>query len=138
MNMNWKDSALTLPGVGAALLPKLTCGLCWPAYAALASSLGFGFLTSAEYMLPITLAALAVALWALAFRARRRRGFGPFWLGVLAAAIVYAGGFHWPSDPVMYAGAGLLIAASVWNMWPARRRAPEACGACAPAEGTAR
>lgn len=133
MSPNWKEAALTLPGIGTALLPKLTCGICWPAYAALASSLGFGFLTSIEYMLPITLGAMAVALWALAFRARRRRGYGPFWLGAAAAAIVYLGGFHWPWDPAMYAGAGLLVAASVWNVWPVRRREAEACPSCPPA-----
>lgn len=30
----------TIPGVGVALLPKLVCPLCWPAYAAIASTLG--------------------------------------------------------------------------------------------------
>lgn len=135
MSPNWKEAALTLPGIGTALLPK--CAICWPAYAALASSLGVGFLTSAEYLLPITFGALAVALWALAFRARRRRGYGPFWLGVAASGVVYAGGFQYPSDPTMYTGAALLMVASVWNVWPNKRREVETCPSCPPsvAEG---
>lgn len=132
MSLNWKETALAVPGIGAALLPKLTCGVCWPAYAALASSFGVGFLTSAEYMLPITLGALTVALGALFYRARQRRGYGPSWLGLLAAGLVYAGGFQWPSDPTMYAGAGLLMIASVWNVWPIKRKIVASCESCAP------
>ena len=30
------------PAIGAALLPKLTCPLCWPAYTAVLNALGVG------------------------------------------------------------------------------------------------
>ena len=60
-----------LPAVGAALLPKLTCPACWPAYAALLSALGVGFIDYTPYLLPLTLAFLAVTLAILAWRPRR-------------------------------------------------------------------
>jgi hypothetical protein len=41
--------------------------------------------------LPLTAVFLFVAVGALAFRARRRRGFGPFFVGLAASAIVLAG-----------------------------------------------
>jgi hypothetical protein len=44
MNRAWKQSLMTIPGVGMSLVPKLACPSCWPAYAGLLSSVGLGFL----------------------------------------------------------------------------------------------
>ncbi len=110
----WKQS-LVAPGVGVALLPKLVCPLCWPAYAGVLSSFGLGFLVSTVYLLPVTAALLALAVGSFAFRASRRHGFPPFWLGVTAAFVVLGGKFYFDSAPSAYAGAGLLIIASWWN-----------------------
>ena len=41
-----------LPSVGVALLPKLTCPFCWPAYTALLSSVGISFVDYTPYLLP--------------------------------------------------------------------------------------
>lgn len=106
--------------------------MCWPAYAGLLSSVGLGFLISAEYLLPLTAAFLLVAVAALGFRARTRRGYGPMLIGVVAAAAVLSGKFSLESDAVMYGGIALLVAASVWNSWPRRAASgPE----CVPAGG---
>lgn len=74
----WKLNFAMLPGIGAAFLPKVACPACWPAYAGFLSSVGLGFLVSTAYLLPLTAAFLAIAVFALAFRARRRRGYAPF------------------------------------------------------------
>jgi mercuric ion transport protein len=116
----WKRSLAVLPGVGVSLLPKLACPLCWPAYAGLLSALGLGFLISAKYLLPLTVAVLAIAATALGFRASRRRGYGPFWLVLVAATVILTGKFYFDAAPATYAGVGLLIAASVWKSWPRR------------------
>ncbi len=128
MNSTTKRSLLAMPGIGAALLPKLACPACWPAYAGLLSTLGLGFLGATRYLLPLTAVFLLVAVGMLAFRARRRRGYKPSILGGLAAALLMYGKFSRGSDPVLYAGLGLLIAASVWNSWPLPLRCE-----CAPA-----
>ena len=111
----WKQNLLAVPGVGLSLLPKLACPACWPAYAGLLSSVGLGFLVSTVYLLPMTAAFLLLAVAMLAFRARRRRGYGPFALGFIAASFILLGKFSLASNPVLYAGLGLLILASVWN-----------------------
>jgi hypothetical protein len=129
MNRTWKQSLMTVPGTGVALLPKLACPLCWPAYAGLLSSVGLGFLMSAKYLLPITTAFLALAVGALAFRAHRRHGYGPFMLGLFASAGVLVGKFWWDSSPAMYASLGLLVIASAWNVWPLRVAVPDCCAA---------
>jgi len=127
MNRGWKQSLMTVPGVAVSLLPKLACPLCWPAYAGLLSSIGLGFLISARYLLPITAGFLALAVITLAFRAHRRHGYGPFMLGLLAAAGVLAGKFWWEPNPAMYAAVGLLVIASAWNAWPLRVAAQQCC-----------
>lgn len=123
MSRTWKQGLLALPGVGVALLPKLACPLCWPAYAGLLSSLGLGFLISTPYLVPLTIAFLILALAALAFRATRRRGYGPFLLGLIAAVAVLLGKFLWESSPTIYSAVGVLVGASMWNAWPSRNDA---------------
>lgn len=119
-----------LPAVGVALLPKLTCPACWPAYAGLLSSMGLGFFNYTAYLLPLTLVFLVFVIASLAFRARRRRGYKPLLLGVIAAAILLVGKFTYNSDTTMYVGLGLLVLASLWNSWPKPRTSGAACPAC--------
>jgi mercuric ion transport protein len=121
-----------LPAIGVAMLPKLACPACWPAYAGLLSSIGLGFLTQTAYLFPLTITFLAVAVGALGFRARSRRVYGPFVAGLVAAVVVIVGKFLFESDPAMYGGIALLIGASVWNTWP-RRKTNSSCPACAGA-----
>jgi mercuric ion transport protein len=128
MERSWKQNLLAAPGIGLSLLPKIACPACWPAYAGLLSSLGLGFLVSTEYLLSMTAAFLLLAVGMLAFRARRRHGYVPFALGILAASFVLLGKFSLASNPLLYAGLGLLILASVWNSWPIASRC-----ICAPA-----
>jgi len=75
---------------------------------------------------------LSLALAAIAFRAKQRNGYGPFLLGMLAAAAVLLGKFVWESRLTMYSALGLLVTASLWN---ARPRAANhlAKWQCAPA-----
>lgn len=129
----WRSSLAVAPGIGAALLPKVACPACWPAYAGFLSSIGLGVLMDDAWLLPLTASFLLVAVGALAFRARRRRGHGPFGLGLAAAGLVLVGKFMFESDAAMYAGIGLLVAASVWNTWP--RRPTANCPACVTARG---
>jgi hypothetical protein len=120
ISSSWKHTLLTAPGIGVALLPKLICPVCWPAYAGVVSSAGLGFLIGTTYLLPVTAALLAVSAGALGFRARQRRGYGPLWIGMLAALLVLAGKFQLESVATIYAGIVLLVVASGWNIWPRR------------------
>ena len=105
-----------LPAAGAALLPKLTCPACWPAYGALLSSLGVGFVDYTPWLFPATVAFLAITLALLAWRPRR--GVAPLILGVAAGAVVLLGKFAFDSEATVYAGIALLAGASAWNAWP--------------------
>lgn len=129
-------SAAALPGVVLALLPKGMCPACWPAYAAVLSSLGVGFLMEDDYLLPITIAALALATAAIGYRARARRGYGPAIASAWSGAALVVGKFTFDlPDGFAYASMAVFTAAAIWNAWPVRRKA--ACAACSPPARTA-
>jgi hypothetical protein len=133
----WQSSAAMLPAVGMSLLPKLACPACWPAYAGLMGSMGLGFLVDTTYLLPLTGVFLVGAVGALALRAHGRHGYGPFLLGLLAAASVLVGKFALESDPAMYGGIAMLVGASLWNAWPQLKRTPS-CQEQEPSKCSAR
>jgi mercuric ion transport protein len=130
-----KLGLLTIPGVAVSLLPSLACPLCWPAYAALVSSLGLGFLASSTYLLPLTGVLLALALVALGLQAKNK-GYGPLALGLVSAGTILPSKFLLASSAMTYAGAGLLMIASAWSLLPARLAVSASCATCAtPGEG---
>lgn len=110
-----------LPGIGAALLPKAACPVCWPVYAGILSSLGLGFLMTGPYFYLFIGMLLSISLFSLAYKAKLRKGYLPFWIGLSSAAIIIAGKYYALSDYVFYSGALLLIIASIWNNIPARK-----------------
>lgn len=126
-----RDTWAMLPAVGMAMLPKLTCPACWPAYTSLLSAMGLGFINFTPYLLPLTAMFLALSLGLLAYRAPARRGYRPLLLGAVAGAVLLVGMFIYDSEAALYSGVVLLIAASLWNAWPRAARA--SCPACVPA-----
>lgn len=129
----WSRNLAVLPPIGAALLPKLTCPACWPAYAGMLSSIGVGFVDYTPYLFPLTVLFLVIALAALAAGARSRRGFGPLGLGLMAAAVLLLGKFFLDEEWIMYVALTLLVAASVWNSWPLSTRGhTPMCPTCLP------
>src|SRR6266851_8737790 len=126
-----KEAVLAVPGIILSVLPVGACPACWPVYGGVLSALGAGFLLSSAYLLPVTTVFLLITVAALGFRARARRGYGPLAVGVTAAAVVLTGKFALGSNPVTYAGTGLLVFSALWNAWP-RRIAAAHCPKCAP------
>lgn len=129
----WRNTVAVLPAIGTALLPKVTCPACWPAYAGVLSILGLGFVNYTPYMLPLTAVFFALALASLGYQARRRRHFTPFLVSLLAALLVIVGKFAFISDLAVYAGITLFVGASLWNSWLQRDSKSGPCPACIPA-----
>lgn len=132
-NRPWRRSIAGVPAIGLSVVPKVTCPVCSPAYAALLSSLGVGFLASTRYLLPLTIIVLAIAVASLFVGAATGRGLAPFWTGVSAAGFILLGKFAFDSALLMYSGVGSLVIASVWNAIP-RRTTTNSCAGCLPAE----
>lgn len=130
---SWRMALAATPTFGVVLLPKLTCAACWPAYTAVLSALGFSFFDYTAYLLPITVAALALTLMSLGWRAKARWGYGPLALGIAAALTHLIGKFVFDSNFIAYAAVPTLIGAAVWNAWP-RMVAVKSCGSCASSD----
>jgi mercuric ion transport protein len=133
----WQTMAVSFPAIGVALMPKLVCPLCFPAYAALLSAVGIEFVDYTPYLLPLTIALLAVVVGVLAWQAKRDSSngpFSPFVLGIFASAVVLLGKFGLESGWLTTSGIVLLIVAVVFG---SRRKstAIAACPACATGGG---
>lgn len=129
---SWWTAALVLPGIVVGLLPNLTCPLCWPAYAAVLSALGLGFIGTTTYLLPLATVLLVIAVGTLGLGAWRDGRYGPFFLGLGSAGAVLVGRFVLGFDVATFGGVGLLFAASLWNT-RSRHTAAVSCPRCAPA-----
>jgi len=122
---------LSVPGILLSVLPIGACPACWPVYAGVISALGLTMLLQRAYLMPLTALFLVMAVGTLLLK--KRRGFWPFALGLVAAAMILSGKFSVESNALTYAGVGLLVVASVWNAWP--RSVAGSCPRCAPSDG---
>ncbi|MGE0560154.1 MAG: hypothetical protein AB7E73_12475 [Burkholderiales bacterium] len=125
----WQTLVAASPALGVALLPKLVCPLCFPAYAAILGALGIEFIDYTPYLLPLTAFFLAVALGVLALQARRTGHVGALLLGLAAAMIVLLGKFHFEHDWLTTGGVILLITAILLGNRNRTSTTP-ACPAC--------
>ena len=126
-------SVLGIPAAGLTALPL--CPACYPAYAGILSALGLTALLDTTVQTVLTVLLLSVALGALLFKAKSRRGYGPFALGASASAVLGFSKFVMGSDPITYGAVGVLVLAGLWNVWPRTVAAREiATDAAAPSQ----
>ena len=83
-----KGAVLSGTSLGVSLLPKGTCPLCWPAYAALLSAVGVRADILNRYPFPLTAGLVGLALPAIGWRASQRNGYGPVILATLASIVL--------------------------------------------------
>ena len=126
----WQTIAGSFPAVGVALLPKLTCPLCFPAYAAILGAIGVDFINYTPYLMPLTAIFLVIAIAVLARQSRRTGNIAPLTLGIAAAVVVLAGKFYAQSDWIANGGIALLVVAVFFSS-RAKRASDQPCPACA-------
>ena len=67
---------------------------------------------------------------AFAYKADKRRGYGPLIVGVIGSASIVLGKFILEIDLVLYLGVVILISDSIWNVWPNKRDSDDDCEIC--------
>ena len=72
----------------------------------------------------------SLSLFGLAFRAKNRRGYLPFWIGFVGSVVAILGRYF-ANEIIFYAGITILIGASIWNLIPKK----ESCSACVDETG---
>lgn len=126
-----KKITMTTPSFivsGVAALPVLTCPACWPLYAGLLSALGLSFVDYTPFLLPVTAVLLFISLIPLVWKARQQWGCWPVATGLMGATLILYGKFWLLSQPLYYVGIAILLVASIWNIWPRRKK--EKCYRC--------
>jgi len=128
---SWAGAGGLLPVMGAAFLPKIVCPACWPAYSWLLGVMGLEFINYTPWLFPLTGVFLIPVLGMLAFRAGRRRGYGPFCMGLFGSILLMSGKFYFNLPPATYGGMTLLACAFIWNAWPLKMiQGRETCPDC--------
>jgi len=72
-------------------------------------------------MFRITIAALVLSVIFLAYKAKQRRGYLPFWTGLAASLFIITGKYLYDIQFLFYSGVVMLVAASLWNSWPKKK-----------------
>ncbi len=116
-----------LPAIGVALMPKLVCPACWPAYAALVSALGLGFLISAKNLFIVSTLFLGLALIALFTQGRKKQSYRSFWLGLFSVLLILFGKFALDNDSIVYGGVLLLTLAAILDFLPQKKKTCLTC-----------
>lgn len=118
----WIAFLSAIPSIFIALLPKLTCPMCWPAYTAVLSALGINFVNYTPYLPLVITTLLAISLSSIAYKAPTRHGYKPFWIGVVASVGVLLGQFALKSTSLFFTSSLLLITAAIWNALPNNKK----------------
>lgn len=129
----WQAIAASFPAVGTALLPKLTCPLCFPAYAAVLSALGIEFLDYTPYLFPLTVVFLAVSIMVLALQTRRSGNFVPLVIGIIASFVVLFAKF-WLEADGLTTGAIIALVVAIFLGTRAKSIVNGSCPACVAGE----
>jgi len=118
----WLRSLALVPGAVLPLLPSFACPACLAAYAGLLSALGVGVLLTERVLVPLIVAFLVVGVLSVGWATQGHRKPGPLVATVGGSLAVVLGRLVWSVPPVLYAGVGLLVTASLWNLWLKRPR----------------
>lgn len=124
------------PTIAVALLPKVACPACWPAYAGLLGAVGLEGLLDERYLLPLTVGFVSLAVALATRRALQRAAvlrmafvvpdteaapsttsfvWRPVALTAIAGLAIVAGKFSVNSDLLLFGGVAGFITASYWG-----------------------
>jgi len=118
----WLRPLAVAPAAVLPLLPSFTCPFCIAAYAGTLSALGLGFLLNESVLAPLIAVFLVVGIASIAWTSRSHRRIGPLAGAIVGSALVVVGRLIWDLPIVLYAGVGLLVLSSLWNLWLKRPR----------------
>jgi MerC mercury resistance protein len=121
----WREGVALLPSVGLAVASKFTCSLCVAGYAGVLSSFGVGFVGTDRGLTVLTVILLVLGLASLGWSWRSHRHPGPLSVSGIGAMLLIVGRLTRSLPLVLHAGAGLVLAGSLWNLWLGWRRSPD-------------
>lgn len=115
-------SLAPVPAAVLAVLPSFSCPVCIAAYAGVLSAAGLGFIFDSTVQTPLIAGLLLVGIGSVAFASRSHNNRAPLVLTLVGTAAVVVGKLVWDLPFLLYAGAALLFAAALYNLWLKRPR----------------
>ena len=110
----------------------LVCPACIPALASLLASLGIGLAAKEQFIRPLLVGLLALAIASFAWSAKLHRHWWVVVAGFIGGALVYIGRYYlgfdelWMNQAATWAGTGVLIGTALVNL-----RLKRDCPSCA-------
>lgn len=114
----WLGSATSVLASAVALV----CPACIPALAGLLASLGIGLATQEQFIRPLLVGLLALAVASFAWSAKLHRHWWIVVTGMLGGVLVYMGRYYlgfgelWMNQAATWAGTGVLIGTALVNL----------------------
>ena len=112
MKTKWTASFASL----FSSLLAIVCPLCIPALGAFLASVGLGFALNVQFLQSLLVVLLLLAVGSLFWSANGHKQWWIVALGILGAALIYAGRYVWFSQMLMGIGAVILIGISIVNI----------------------
>jgi len=120
-----------------ALIPVISCPLCWPAYSALLSALGISFFNYSPYLILFLIGLIGFVSFLMWRDYRFHKRILPFFLAFIGGTLVIIGKIIYPSGLLMYTGVAGLIVASIVNIFIIKKinqKLPQPCEDCCQKE----
>lgn len=111
-----------IPAIIVAALPK--CPFCLLAWFGMVGTVAVDPLLYRNRLLPLTFALSCVPVAMLAYRARRRRGWAPFFVSLAAVIVIFISKFFFDYQPLVYICMLAVFVASIWNSSPKKTETP--------------
>ncbi len=105
-----------VPAIIIVALPK--CPFCLLACFGIVGTVAVDPLFYRNRLLPLTLALSWAPVAMLAYRARRRRGWAPFFVSLAAVTFIFISKFCFDYRLLNYICMLVMFSASIWNAWP--------------------
>jgi hypothetical protein len=108
----------------------LTCPACIPAFASLLASMGIGVAAAEQFIRPMLVGLLVIAVAAFAWSAKLHRHWWVVLTGIIGGVLVYLGRYFvfdelWITQVALWTGTVLLVVTSLVNLVLKR-----ACASC--------
>lgn len=113
-----RSALLTVPAIGVALMPKLICPLCWPAYAGNPVFRWTRIPDLRNVFAAIHDSLFDPGAWNVSIPRQTTPAVHSADIGHRGFSYVVTGKFYLERDALMYGGITVLVVAAVWNAWP--------------------
>jgi len=114
----------------SALIPVISCPLCWPAYTSLLAALGIGFFNYSSYLIPLLISFIGFVGFSLWRDYHFHKRIIPFLFALFGGASVIFAKIIYSYNLLLYTGIACLVVASIINIFYVKKMAKKLMQPC--------